>query len=168
VERCPLDGGRIGRAGRDPRLGTSFANRFLVERLIAEGHLGRVYHVRHHRRRAALLVFHGDLAADALTTARFAREAALLERQPRSGGLEFGVSDEGVPFLAVPDPTKALVAALAQLQRPRDLSPALEGRRRSDASAPLRRPARRHVRIIALAVLATLAAVGSAGAAALL
>jgi serine/threonine protein kinase len=104
AERCPLDGARLHRGGRDPLLGTLFAGRYLVEEMVGDGPLGRVYRARDmtERRALALRVLAGELSADPSARARFRRQAELARRldHPNVVGVaEVGTSVEGLPFV---------------------------------------------------------------------
>jgi serine/threonine protein kinase len=103
AERCPIDGARLHRSGRDPLLGTWFAGRYLVEALVGDGPLGRVYRARlPDRERIALRVLAGERAADPIARARFRRQAELARRLDHPNVVpvsDVGVSSEGLPFL---------------------------------------------------------------------
>jgi serine/threonine-protein kinase len=77
-ERCPNDGGALVVAA-DPLIGRTLADTYVIEALIGEGAMGRVYRAHHKtlvNQRYALKVLLGDLAASATMRTRFAREAA--------------------------------------------------------------------------------------------
>jgi serine/threonine protein kinase len=104
AERCPIDGARLHRGGRDPLVGTWFAGRFLIEQLVGDGPLGRVYRARAmpDRRPIALRVLAGERAADPIARARFQRQAGLARRLDHPNVVsvtEMGTSGEGLPYL---------------------------------------------------------------------
>ena len=67
AERCPIDGARLHRGTRDPLLGTWFVGRFLIEEMVGDGPLGRIYRARdlRDRRELAVRVLAGELRHDA-------------------------------------------------------------------------------------------------------
>jgi eukaryotic-like serine/threonine-protein kinase len=104
AERCPLDGARLHRGGRDPLLGTWFAGRYLVEELVGDGPLGRIYRARDmvQRRSLALRVLAGERAADPVARSRFQRQAELARRLDHPNVVpvaDLGTSREGLPFV---------------------------------------------------------------------
>ena len=80
--RCPHHGDELRPADTDPLVGTTLAERYVIEGVIGEGGLGRVYRARHVRmsRRYAIKVPFGDIAFDAPVRARFLREAEIASR----------------------------------------------------------------------------------------
>jgi eukaryotic-like serine/threonine-protein kinase len=104
ADRCPLDGARLHRGGRDPLLGTWFAGRYLIEELVGDGPLGRIYRARDgaERRALAVRVLAGERAADPVARSRFQRQAELARRLDHPNVVpvaELGTSREGLPFL---------------------------------------------------------------------
>ena len=104
AERCPIDGARLHLGVRDPLVGTWFAGRFLIEQLVGDGPLGRVYRARAmpDRRPIALRVLAGEQAADPVARARFQRQAGLARRLDHPNIVpvtEMGTSSEGLPYL---------------------------------------------------------------------
>ena len=104
AQRCPIDGARLHPGGRDPLVGTWFAGRFLIEQLVGDGPLGRVYRARAmpDRRPIALRVLAGERAADPIVRARFQRQAELARRLDHPNVVpvtEMGTSREGLPYL---------------------------------------------------------------------
>jgi serine/threonine protein kinase len=71
------DGGSGGRAGEDPRVGTTLGGRYYVRRLCGEGAMGRVYEGHHIDigRRVAIKVLHASFHTSADLVERFRREA---------------------------------------------------------------------------------------------
>jgi hypothetical protein len=104
--RCPRDGAALQAAVLDPLVGRTFAERYLIEDLLGEGAMGRVYRARHLRmsRRFAIKVLFGDQSANAKMVARFTHEAEAASRvQHRNvvGVVDFGETDEGILYLAM-------------------------------------------------------------------
>lgn len=104
AERCPIDGARLHLGVRDPLVGTWFAGRFLIEQLVGDGPLGRVYRARAmpDRRPIALRVLAGERAADPIARARFQRQVELARRLDHPNIVpvtEMGTSSEGLPYL---------------------------------------------------------------------
>lgn len=104
AERCPIDGARLHRGAQDPLLGTWFVGRFLIEEMIGDGPLGRIYRARdlRDRRELAVRVLAGERAADPVERARFHRRAELARRLDHPNVVpvaDVGTSGEGLPFL---------------------------------------------------------------------
>jgi serine/threonine-protein kinase len=102
---CPLDGGAI-RDGIDPWPGRTLDERFAVEALVGAGAMGRVYRARDLRRgtAVALKLLDVNLAADARTCERFAREArsAMRIRSPHVVVVyDVGQEPPGLPYLTM-------------------------------------------------------------------
>jgi serine/threonine protein kinase len=75
---CPVDGTLLAELSEDPLLGQVLGQRYLVQSLIAEGGMGRVYFatdVESGQGRYAIKVLFGELAADPRHYERFVREA---------------------------------------------------------------------------------------------
>lgn len=75
---CPVDGTPLAELADDPLLGEVLGRRYLVQSLIAEGGMGRVYfatEVDPGDGRYAIKVLFGELAADPRHYERFVREA---------------------------------------------------------------------------------------------
>lgn len=78
LRRCPADGVELAEIGEDPLLGQLLGGRYLVQSLIAEGGMGRVYFATDADSgdgRYAVKVLFGELAADPRHYERFVREA---------------------------------------------------------------------------------------------
>ena len=104
--RCPLDGSVLQTLDDDPLIGFVLAERYVIEALIGEGGMGRVYRARHIRmsRRFAIKVLFGDLAADGKARSRFSREAESSSRLSHPNVvsvIDFGETDEGLLYLVM-------------------------------------------------------------------
>jgi eukaryotic-like serine/threonine-protein kinase len=118
--RCPVDGSHIVSSSKDPMLGVSVAEHYLVDELIGIGSSGRVYLAHHSRlaqRRFALKVLFGDLAATASARMRFSHEAESASRLAHPNlvsVVDFGRTPAGLMYLAmdyIEGPTLAKVIA---------------------------------------------------------
>ncbi len=103
---CPHDGTRLMATTTDPLIGTEISGRYLIEALLGDGGLGRVYRARHTRmsRRYALKILYGDVAYDPKIRARFANEAEAASRLSHPnvvGVVDFGETPEGLLYLAM-------------------------------------------------------------------
>lgn len=104
AERCPIDGARLHGGARDPLLGTWLVGRFLIEEMVGDGPLGRVYRARdlRDRRELAVRVLAGERAADPAERARFHRRAELARRLDHPNVVpvaDVGTTGEGLSFL---------------------------------------------------------------------
>jgi serine/threonine-protein kinase len=106
-ERCPLDGEELVETDADPLIGATVAGHYVVEELIGEGAMGRVYRVHHSRlvhRGYALKVLLGDFAASASMRLRFASEAenaSRLDHPNIAGVVDFGRTETGLLYLVM-------------------------------------------------------------------
>ena len=104
--RCPTDGEALQPLTEDPLVGTTFADRYILEECVGEGGMGRVYRARHTRvnRLFAIKVLFGDLAADVRSQKRFAQEAdaaARLSHRNVVSVLDFGENDRRQLYLVM-------------------------------------------------------------------
>ena len=104
---CPTDGTTLisENVGND-LVGSVVADRYLVERLLGEGGMGRVYLARHVRlpQQAAIKVLHPGMIADPEAVARFNREAAnaaRIEHDRVARVFDFGETRNGSVYLAM-------------------------------------------------------------------
>jgi len=106
--RCPRDGGEVVAidAGDDPLIGSTLAGRYVIEDLLGEGGMGRVYRARHAElpRRFAIKILFGELAALSDMRTRFrmeAESAARLDHPNLVAVVDVGETDEGLLYLAM-------------------------------------------------------------------
>ena len=104
---CPSDGTslRLDESGGD-LIGTVIADRYLVNKLLGEGGMGKVYLAQHVRlpQQAAIKVLHHDMVKDAGAVARFNREAAnaaRIEHDRVARVFDFGETSEGLVYIAM-------------------------------------------------------------------
>lgn len=106
-ERCPNDGGELQVSTVDPLLGRTLGDRYVIEQLIGEGAMGRVYRARHRvfaDQRYAVKVLVGDLAASSTMRMRFAREAqnaSRLDHPNVVNVIDFGKTERGLHYLVM-------------------------------------------------------------------
>lgn len=105
--RCPTDGGELVLATVDPLIRTIVADTYVIEAMIGEGAMGRVYRAHHARlenHRYAIKVLIGDLAASSTMRLRFEREAqnaSRLDHPNVVNVIDFGKTDRGVHYLVM-------------------------------------------------------------------
>ena len=104
---CPTDGSslRTDEVGAD-LIGTVIAERYLVNKLLGEGGMGKVYLAKHVRlpQQVAIKVLHHDMVKDANAVARFNREAAnaaTIEHERVARVFDFGQTADGLVYLAM-------------------------------------------------------------------
>ncbi len=99
-------GDDTGSPRRDPMLGRVIADKYVIEALLGEGAMGRVYRAvqRPLDKLVALKVLHAALGFDSLAQGRFLREAKAASRIDHPNSVQvfdFGTLPEGVPFLVM-------------------------------------------------------------------
>jgi serine/threonine protein kinase len=104
--RCMRDGTALVRTTEDPLVGTTLADRYVIEALVGEGAMGLVYRAHHARlsRLFALKLMFGDVAADPSMRLRFAQEADAASRMSHPNVvsvLDFGKTETGLLYLAM-------------------------------------------------------------------
>lgn len=104
--RCPNDGGEVVVSATDPMLGKTIG-RYVVDRLIGEGGMGRVYEAHHatlSNKRYAVKVLLGDAGATPSMRKRFAKEAESASRLVHPnvvGVIDYGATDGGLPYIVM-------------------------------------------------------------------
>jgi serine/threonine-protein kinase len=103
---CPLDQTVLAPLDIDPLIGTTLADRYVIERCVGEGGMGRVYRARHRKldRLFAVKVLYGDLAASSKMRSRFEREArtaSKLEHPRLVPVVDFDITEGGLLYLAM-------------------------------------------------------------------
>jgi serine/threonine-protein kinase len=101
---CPFDGSAL--VDHDALLGSVLADRYVIEELVGEGGLGRVYLARHARmaRRYAIKVPSGKAATDPKVRQRFLQEAeaaSQLDHPNVVGVIDFGETPAGLLYLVM-------------------------------------------------------------------
>ena len=126
LRRCPVDGTELGELAEDPLLGEVLGGRYLVQSLLAEGGMGRVYFATDSDSgdgRYAIKVLFGELAADPRHYERFVREAV------RASGfdhpnlvrvLDFGSTPGKQPYVVMEHLVGQSLAAVIKREAPLD------------------------------------------------
>ena len=89
----------------DPYLGSTLANSYRIDGIIADGGMGRVYEAHHTRlpgRALAVKILHRNLAGDAEVVSRFRREAEIADAVDHPNVVRiFNVNNtaDGIPFI---------------------------------------------------------------------
>jgi len=91
---------------RDPFIGRMIAGKFLIERLVGSGAMGKVYEANHEAlsRRVAIKVLHRHLMTDENLARRFHREAKAASRLNHPNSItiiDFGQEPDGVLYIAM-------------------------------------------------------------------
>lgn len=105
-DSCPEDGGELSLLAVDPLIGTIFATKYEVIRLLGRGGMSSVYQVRHVLvdQVYALKVLHAHYASNAVVLRRFQQEAKTIAAltHPNIVALQdFGIDNDGKPFLVM-------------------------------------------------------------------
>jgi tRNA A-37 threonylcarbamoyl transferase component Bud32 len=128
---CPLDGGPLSVTHHDPLLGNVLAGRYVIEALIGQGAMGRIYRARHAGlvdKRYAVKILLGDYAASAEMRLRFANEAKNTSRLDHPNivrVVDFGRTSSGLLFLVMELVDGGSLGALVRaglVDRPRALA----------------------------------------------
>lgn len=106
-ERCPNDGGALVVSLLDPLIGATIADTYVIESLIGEGAMARVYRARHARlanQRYAIKVLIGDLAVSSTMRLRFqyeAENASRLDHPNVVNVIDYGKTSHGLHYLVM-------------------------------------------------------------------
>ncbi|MDB4961270.1 MAG: serine/threonine protein kinase [Myxococcales bacterium] len=104
--RCMNDGAEISEMTDDPMIGSS-VGLYMIDELLGEGGMGRVYRAHHARlihKRYALKILLGDLSSVPATRMRFAQEAESASRMSHPNVVaasDFGVTSTGLAYLVM-------------------------------------------------------------------
>ncbi len=117
------DGVPLIRTADDPLIGTTLAERYVIEALVGEGAMGLVYRAHHARlsRLFALKLMFGDVAADPSMRLRFAHEADAASRMSHPNVvsvLDFGKTEGGLLYLAMEYAEGQTLAAVIRREGP--------------------------------------------------
>jgi len=104
------------------RVGELVGGKYRVERFLAEGGMGAVFEAQHTviRRRFAIKFLHADLVDQRDFLTRFHREAdaaGALQSEHIAAILDFGIGDDGTPFIVMEHLVGESLAALLQRRR---------------------------------------------------
>lgn len=105
--RCPIDGGVLEELDRDPLIGEVVGAHYVIDAVIGEGAMARVYRAHHAllaHKQFAVKVMVGDLAATLEMRLRFAQEAdsvSQLHHPNVVSVVDFGKTDEGLIYIAM-------------------------------------------------------------------
>lgn len=106
-EHCPNDESLLEPLVDDPMLGVTLGTHYVIDKCVGEGAMGRVYlahHSRLTRRRFAIKILLGELAADPTMRMRFSQEAEAASRLQHPNVvpvLDYGKTDEGLLYLVM-------------------------------------------------------------------
>lgn len=106
-DACPIDNTALVALVADPLVGTTIADQYAIDSCVGEGAMGRVYlahHARLTKRRFAIKVLLGDLAADPTMRLRFGQEAEAASRLQHPNVvsvLDFGKTEGGLHYLVM-------------------------------------------------------------------
>jgi serine/threonine protein kinase len=103
---CPKDGAALLALDRDPLVGATFAERYVIESCLGVGGMGLVYAARHVRmsRRFAVKVMFGEDAINLALRERFQHEAELASRLSHPNivsVVDFGETKNGLAYLVM-------------------------------------------------------------------
>jgi eukaryotic-like serine/threonine-protein kinase len=106
MSHCPIDGAVLAEVVNDPWIGHTLAGRYVIEALLGEGGMGRVYRAHHARmrRRFAVKVLHAELSTRDKMVVRFQREASAISRLSHRNVVsivDFGEAEGGVLYLVM-------------------------------------------------------------------
>ncbi|MEQ9504115.1 MAG: protein kinase [Deltaproteobacteria bacterium] len=105
VERCGLDGERLGEVAVDPLVGRTIGS-YRIERRLGSGAMGCVYLAAHvvNAERFAIKVLRGDHASNRRAAARFSGEARAMIRLRHPNIIRIadcGTTEHGLPYLVM-------------------------------------------------------------------
>ncbi len=103
---CPEDGTTLTPLRATDLVGTVLSDRYEIQELIGDGAMGQVYKAKHRllKRTVAVKMMHPNLVSGAAALKRFQKEAELASALNHPNILtvyDFGVTDDGVPYLVM-------------------------------------------------------------------
>ena len=106
IELCPEDGTLLTPISREPKIGDIFAERYEILGIIGDGGMGKVYKARHNlmKRIVAIKMLLPHLVQNAAALKRFTQEAQAASALKHPHILyvhDFGISEQGIPFLVM-------------------------------------------------------------------
>ena len=106
-DHCPNDQTLLEQLVDDPMLGVTLGTHYVIDKCVGEGAMGRVYlahHARLTKRKFAIKILLGELAADPTMRMRFSQEAEAASRLQHPNVvpvLDYGKTDEGLLYLVM-------------------------------------------------------------------
>ncbi len=106
-DHCPNDQTLLEPLLDDPMLGVTLGTHYVIDKCVGEGAMGRVYlahHARLTKRKFAIKILLGELAADPTMRMRFSQEAEAASRLQHPNVvpvLDYGKTDEGLLYLVM-------------------------------------------------------------------
>lgn len=121
LEVCPEDGTLLTPIGKEPKIGEIFGDRYEILGIIGDGGMGKVYKARHNlmKRIVAIKMLLPHLVQSAAALKRFQQEAQAASALNHPNILtvyDFGISDQGMPYLVMDYLEGTSLAALLQEQ----------------------------------------------------
>ncbi len=106
LKTCPADDALLKTIEKDPLVGTTLANRYIIESVIGRGGMGVVYKARSQvmDKHMAIKMLHSHLVSDAEALMRFRREAktvAAVKHHHIITLFDFGMSAQRQPYLVM-------------------------------------------------------------------
>ncbi|HEY9871707.1 MAG TPA: protein kinase [Candidatus Obscuribacterales bacterium] len=122
VTCCPEDGTVLTPLVEQPAAGTVIGDRYEITGVIAEGGMGTIFRARHRlmKRTVAIKMLHPQMVSSASTLKRFQQEAEAASSLNHPNILtvfDFGISDQGKPYLVMDYLEGTSLAALLEAER---------------------------------------------------
>lgn len=105
-DSCPKDGGQLVPVANDPLIGTTFADKYQILKVLGSGGMSVIYQARHKymERICAVKLLHPFLVADASMFQRFQYEAKAASNLDHPNVVrvhDFGITDDGRAYLVM-------------------------------------------------------------------
>lgn len=105
-DSCPRDGGQLVPVANDPLIGTTFADKYQILKVLGSGGMSVIYQARHKymERICAVKLLHPFLVADASMFQRFQYEAKAASNLDHPNVVrvhDFGITDDGRAYLVM-------------------------------------------------------------------